>query len=298
MTDIRYGRGLGAPIIFSVTGHRDIRAEEEAENKIAELFHEFQKKYPCTELILMTGLAEGGDRIAARAAMRSGVMVAPVLPSSVENYKKTFGFGDDAAAAADELDAILNDPEMAYSPCILSNADLTAADASEAYRDLAKYMIANSHIIIALWDGLEYVGKKTEGGTYDTLRTAYRGVEHTYADTQPVPDPEGKNMSSGRLLDITEDRLIYVIKVSRRLSDDEVIKRGGTFRVPRMPQGTRGYIVPQMVADDAESFDGPSEMQEQSARIDGNDVKMHNELPLYYHRIFSKIDALNKDLKN
>jgi hypothetical protein len=301
IADARYGKGLGAPIIFSVTGHRDIRAErEDAENKIAELFIEFQKKYPDTELILMTGLAEGGDRIAARAAMRSGVMVAPVLPSTVENYKKTFGFGDDAAAAAEEFDDILNDNERTYSPCILSNADLTAPDANEAYRDLATYLIANSHVIIALWDGLEYTGKKTEGGTYDTLRTAYRGVEHTCRDmAQPVPDLEGKKkLSPDRLLDITEDCLIHVMKVSRGLSDEEIIKRGGLFSVPRMPQGTCGYIVPQMVADDVESFEGSDETQEQSARIDGNDVKMYDSLPLYYHHIFSKIDVMNKDIED
>lgn len=62
---------LNAPIIFSITGHRDIAESMHADLKkhLVSLFKEFKIEYPETEIKLMSALAEGGDTIAAEAAI-------------------------------------------------------------------------------------------------------------------------------------------------------------------------------------------------------------------------------------
>lgn len=59
---------LSVPLTLSVTGHRDLRADEipAVETRLHELFDLLARRYPDTPLRLLTPLAEGGDRVAAR----------------------------------------------------------------------------------------------------------------------------------------------------------------------------------------------------------------------------------------
>jgi hypothetical protein len=271
----------------------------------------------------MTPLADGGDRIAANAAIRAGVMIAPALPSSIDRYRATLGMGDETAVAASirEFDKIIEDQNISYSPCILSNVDLASDSdaAKEAYRALSTYMIANSHVIISLWDGIEYFGKKIEGGTYDTVRMAYKGIDHNVRNmAQPIPDLEGRKiMSPDRLLDISEDCLIYFIKSGRILSDEDIKNKGGRIPEQKVAAGTSAYIVPEMVSEEAEAYENKEfrsflkrrelsvlhssseeNVRSESIKIEGETVKLYADLPKYYHHIFSKIDVLNKDIKD
>ncbi|MCL2712687.1 MAG: hypothetical protein FWD37_05400 [Methanomassiliicoccaceae archaeon] len=315
----RYGTDLRVPIIFSVTGHRDIPEDEgkELEEKISSLFNEFKQRYRNTDLILITPLADGGDRIAAHAAIKCNVNVAPILPSKKENYMRTFGDpndNDSVIASVKEFEDILND-KGTYTPYELSDIDVTGNDAGDAYRALSSYMIANSHVIIALWDGNRYGGRASAGGAYDTVKMAYRGIDHTSRYTAQLAD-NNKCYSPERYLDVTEDCLVYYVKTERKLSDDEKRRKGFILSDDPLPFGTSGYIVPDMISEDVEKAQSANvkrsffkaeknvidEREQYTVRIDndatdsGDDVKLYNDLPKYYNKIFSRINEMNFDI--
>jgi len=79
-------------LILGITGHRDIPQEDvdKLKEKIKEIFNELKGKYPHTPLLLLTSLAEGADRIAAKAAIEEGIDYVVVLPFPEEEYVKDF----------------------------------------------------------------------------------------------------------------------------------------------------------------------------------------------------------------
>ena len=294
-TQRRYERDPGVPLIFSVTGHTDIPNEQYAAvgEKVKELFAEYHEKYPNTKMILLTALAEGADRIAADAALRSNVTVMPVLPTSLEKYKETFtgrAFGSKEGSLAD-FERILSDP-LAYSPISLSEIDLNVS--SEGYRYLSAYLIANSHVMIALWDGRKYTNaERSKGGTYDTVRMACNGVDDDLRHmTHPVAVAENKKTFSPEThLRVTEDCLIYHIQVSRLISDEDLKRKGCVdTRYPFEHLSSR-YIVPEMMIYELED----DEINE-GGDTEKNDAGVCRGLPEYYHKMFTRMNVMNDDI--
>ena len=312
----RYNTDLEASLIFSVTGHMDIPVDQhkDIEDSIVKLFDAFGKRYAKTKMVLLTPLSDGGDRIAARAAMRSDVMIAPVFPSVKDEYKKTIGLcGCDSATSVKEFEDILADKERTYTPCELPKVDLTSNNdcVKNAYRNLSAYIIANSHVLIALWDGNRYSSKASAGGTYDTVRMAYRGVDNDVrCMAQPIPDFKTNCYCPDRYLDVTEDCLVYFIQVGRNLDKDERERKGCISSKNPLPKGTSGYIVPDMVSAEVEKLESKNKKRldfgqkgtetnphkKHTVEIDDDTVELYNEVPEYYDDIFSKIDKMNRDI--
>ncbi len=80
------------PIIVGITGHRDL-CENETDllsKKIREVFQLLRKNYPDTPLLLLTPLAEGADRLAAKAAIEEKIDYIAPLPLPKAEYLKDF----------------------------------------------------------------------------------------------------------------------------------------------------------------------------------------------------------------
>ena len=60
------------------------------EDGIGKTFASLRRSYPNTPLLLMSGLAEGADRIAVRAAIRAAIPYIAVLPMPVGVYRQEF----------------------------------------------------------------------------------------------------------------------------------------------------------------------------------------------------------------
>jgi len=89
----RYLEDRRLPIIISTSGHQDITPESRGavEEGVKALVEELRRRYSNTrKIVLMSALAEGADRMIARAAIEEDVLLAPVLPMPEEEYKKTF----------------------------------------------------------------------------------------------------------------------------------------------------------------------------------------------------------------
>lgn len=74
-----------ACLLVGVTAHRDlVPAEVPAlEAAVASFLDRFQRVHPDLSVAVMSGLAEGGDRLVARCALALGIPVVAVLPLSL-----------------------------------------------------------------------------------------------------------------------------------------------------------------------------------------------------------------------
>lgn len=267
--------GLDVPIIVSVTGHVDL-VDSQLDGiraKVRGFLSDLRGRYPNTRLVLMSALAEGTDIVVSEVAMSMGIRIVPVIPKPIQEYRS--GFLDRTYVG--RFDAILSDPST-YRPYVLETESQCDRD---SYRNLSAYLVFNSHIMIALWDGRAY---DRNGGTYDTIRMAYAGVDTAIRRRYQESVVRARSASSRiRHLDSPEDCLVYRIQVERRASSDDLLARG--CRDVDSVTGGEGFIVPLMV----DCTIDPESPQPELGKI-------HPELPDTYDSIFRRIDTLNSDM--
>jgi hypothetical protein len=154
---------------IGVTGHRDILPEdvEGARQKSRELLTTIKSSMPATRITVISGLAEGADRIFAEAALALGMSVEAVMPMPLKYYKNDF---DDASSA--ELDRILDTDAVQCIELPLTPG-LDADDRSwpegarnTLYANLSDDLRRRSNLLVAFWDGKF---KNLTGGTDDTV---------------------------------------------------------------------------------------------------------------------------------
>jgi hypothetical protein len=145
-------------LVISITGHRDLdRADYPSlEKELHEILEKLQAEYPNTPLLLLSGLAEGADRIAVRAAQRlkSPVRYLPVLPLPVDIYREDF----EEQSSKDEFDELLKDADQCIELPLDERFELeeirkTGKARDEHYANLGRYLVQYSQILIAIWDG-------------------------------------------------------------------------------------------------------------------------------------------------
>lgn len=178
------------PIVFGVTGHRDIRNEDKVKLVVAikEYFKKFAKKYPETPLILLSPLAEGADRLAARSFLELNTepefekdkerfkLIVP-LPMSLKEYMCDFR----EESSIKEFNELINMAEYYVElPKVKSENCFTLKDPEgrkKQYAQLGAYIVQNSQVLLALWDGVE---NELEGGTACIVRYHRNGVPEEY----------------------------------------------------------------------------------------------------------------------
>jgi hypothetical protein len=100
------------PLVVGITGHRDLVSEDipALEGVVGGIFQELREKYRHTPLILLSPLAEGADRLAARVALRMGVRLLVPLPMSKALYVRDF----ETAASRTEFADLLSKADRWY----------------------------------------------------------------------------------------------------------------------------------------------------------------------------------------
>ncbi|MDR3305274.1 MAG: hypothetical protein LBS85_04470, partial [Clostridiales Family XIII bacterium] len=154
------------PIVIGVTGHRNIPAEYTAAlyEKARAFLDGLRRRYPHTEIIVLSALAIGADTICARAALDSGCTLIAPLPMGKKAYRTDFLAGDEAV-----FERLCG----AAKYCFAVTSETAAAPRSSYYRESGKYIKEHSHLLLALWDG---DGREVrDGGTSDIVRMAARG---------------------------------------------------------------------------------------------------------------------------
>lgn len=215
------------PLVIGVTGHRDLREEDRQglEDRVRSLFAELRARYPHTPLILLSSLAEGADRLAARVALERQVRLIVPLPMPRTLYEEDFK----STASRAEFDALLRQAERCFELRVRQGLDeeqlrANAEKRDPQYQEVGIYIAEHCHLLLALWDG---VCTNAEGGTAQVVQYKLAGAPHRQAphsqrspldppDSGPVhqivtprrshPETEGEPLSVRRLLPQRENR--------------------------------------------------------------------------------------------
>jgi hypothetical protein len=146
------------PFVIGVTGHRDLRSSDLAvyRAQIIEFFELLQTRYPATPLRIVSAMAEGADRLVAQIALERGYELIVPLPLSPDDYERDFPNSLQEfrtmlkRVPAEQIfvwprsDAGNNPQEWCESR--------TARD--QQYREVAAFVAQQSHILLAIWDGV------------------------------------------------------------------------------------------------------------------------------------------------
>ncbi len=154
---------------IGVTGHRDPDPADipALRRDITDLLRWLQTRLPGVELVLVSGMANGADRIAMDAAFDAGLHVHALLPMPLAMYLDDF----DAGSRAD-LQQRISDPRVTCTELDLpQDLDPAAACTPGAERDrlylaLSERLRRCTGLLLALWDGAD-TGRP--GGTGDTV---------------------------------------------------------------------------------------------------------------------------------
>ena len=251
----------------------------------------------------MSALAEGSDRIVAKVAMQSNISIAPVFPKAKEYYYKTFkGYENgDVEKSVQEIEEILADKNT-FTPCILNTEDVNEV---QAFRELGAYLVANSHVIIAAWDGIH---TPYRGGTFDTIRMAHNGVDtdllEMIAPKSPVTDDS--NMTNIHFLNADEDTMIYWVHVRRKVPLDINSDPDGRLRSclknNEILDGGH-YLTNLEISRKLTLKDRLKGNKERPDRKviefnEGEDCVITSRIPAEYDIAFTKLDELNFYIKD
>jgi len=157
--------GALIPLVIGVTGHRNPAAESvpELERAMEQVLARLDDEAPNTPFVLLSPLARGCDRIAARVALRfrrqcgGRIRVVAPLPLAIDDYRRDFsGDADDARefesllAEVDEWFEVPPDARMDRD----SSGWVAEGDLRDGcYRRLGLFIAVQSQLMIAMWDG-------------------------------------------------------------------------------------------------------------------------------------------------
>ena len=202
----------GISFRVGVTGHRDILPGdvEAARQHSHELLSSLKSAMPATRITVISGLAEGADRIFAEAALELNLSVEAVMPMPLKYYKNDF---DEASSA--ELDRILNLEavqciELPLTPGLDADDNNWPEGARNTlYGNLSDDLRRRSNLLVAVWDGKF---KNLTGGTDDTVVR--------YLDAIPGPKDAAIELADAGNALLNGEPLVYWIP-TRRISSDE-----------------------------------------------------------------------------
>jgi hypothetical protein len=155
------------PILrVGVTGHRPARlgnADFPAlRRRVCEVLAAISRAADGAQLTVISPLAEGADRVVARAAIDSGYALRCVLPFARDDYARDFP----TAASRAEFAALM---QLAAGVVELDGLHGTPQERDAGYSAAGVYTVRHADVMIAIWDGRQARGN---GGTGDVVALA------------------------------------------------------------------------------------------------------------------------------
>jgi hypothetical protein len=169
-----------SPFVFGVSGHRDVRAEDSAEleNRIQTVFDRFRLAHPGACFELLSPLAEGADRMAAKVALRSGIRLVVPMPMAQADYERDFL----TPVSLNEFRRLLAASDSHFE---VHDTEAESDRRSEKYAGVGDYIARRSHVLILLWDGQD---NEKVGGTawVKKRREHWINVSKTGGSSPPI----------------------------------------------------------------------------------------------------------------
>ena len=193
-----------APFIIGITGHRDLHPEDIETIRISfnNLLDQLAKLIPDTQIRVVSGMADGADRIAASVAIERGILVEAVFPLPWKDYQHDF-----SDVSREEVQTMLKADGVRVRE--LSPPEGARDDAYVGFSD---FLCRNCNLLVAFWDGRIITMK---GGTADTLHR-FIGMQLKMEENCSVNLIESDGSAVSR-------RFVFWIPFRRVCSSDEYV---------------------------------------------------------------------------
>jgi hypothetical protein len=154
------------PLFLGVTGHRsfDSLSVPDVRDAIHREFHLLRQRYPRTQIIVLSPLAEGADRLVVEVALGFNCEVWAVLPTSVVEYIKDFP----STQSKKEFRRLLGQASQIINSSLLAGRAENFSVRPTIYEHLGDQLCQMSHFLMALWDGAP---TEKPGGTSSVIRS-------------------------------------------------------------------------------------------------------------------------------
>jgi hypothetical protein len=199
-------------LVVGVTSHRDLDPAQlpELTQQVRAAISELRNQFPELLLIVLSPLAEGGDRLVAEAALELGARLIVPLPLPVELYAQDFA----TTQSREQFDRLLGQAEVVPLP--LPSDGLEPLRQPGPLRDrqyllAGLYVASHCHVLLALWDGASDGGL---GGTAQIVRYYLGG---------PLPGARRASDNLRQMLAGDDDSLALHLPARRRSGPDAAI---------------------------------------------------------------------------
>jgi hypothetical protein len=156
----------GDEICVGVTGHRPNRMPEKQwkriQRDVSQVMGEIEAFNSGRRPVLLSGLAEGADRLTAFVALGRGWSLRAILAFHRSRFEKDFP----EPHAMGEFRALLEASADVHEPRRYAHAGKRP---DERYDAVGKRLLAFSEVLIAIWDG---EGSRGKGGTVEVIEEA------------------------------------------------------------------------------------------------------------------------------
>jgi hypothetical protein len=185
---------------IGVSGHRvppKLPEESEAplrahiDRILAAIAAAARKANTATELVIVSSLAEGSDRIVAEAGLAAGFALQAILPFARAEYERDF----ETEMSRREFDALHARAGDVFE------LDGGADQRPRAYEVAGLFMLANIDVLIAIWDGAVAAGI---GGTAQIVERAVADgiavvwIEPSHPNTMQISRPSAAVAAGAR----------------------------------------------------------------------------------------------------
>jgi len=200
-----------SPFVIAVIGHRNLRDDnlQSIRGSVTAFFETIRSFLPDTEIVVLAGMAAGGDLVVAQTALDAGLRVEAALPMPLGEFALDF---DDRNLRL--LHQLLAHPNLRYvelSPPISANADGNRREA--AYRNLTDALIRKGNLMLALWDGK---AAHRPGGTADTVLRCLKVRTDDNSHLLHVDFAQGDPLIN------TDASFVYWVPIAAGTEDDAV----------------------------------------------------------------------------
>ena len=201
--------GHAAPataLVVGVTSHRDLAPAQlpALRRQLRDAFAGLRERFPELQPIVLSPLAEGGDRLVAEAGLDLGARLVVPLPLPPRMYAQDFATAQSRA----QFERLLEQAQVVALPLPEGVGGIEALHVPGALRDrqyllAGLYVASHCHVLFALWDGSDEGGV---GGTAQIVRYYLGG---------PLPGARRASDNLRQMLSGDDDSLVLHLPVQR-----------------------------------------------------------------------------------
>ena len=177
----------GPSLRIGIVGHRNLPDPDRIRAELKSAFQSVFEAYPDHEVVLLTSLAEGADRLAVEVALAGTVQVKieVILPFPVEEYRRDFGTSE----SVEEFQKLLR----LAREVVVSRASQPSENPSreQAYVAASRTLVELSDVVVAVWNGEP---SKGPGGTAESVELArQRALPLVWIHTERIGEISREN---------------------------------------------------------------------------------------------------------